>query len=312
MNYTMTTGVERVFDLERDSLLTTISSLGKSNDNLVLARVKHTIDPFIGYTYIPDTSQDALPLFDSFDRLRAKNSVTYGISMTLLGRFVPTEVTSDEIPELSPRVQDLPALNVDSALQDVGLEGMEDGFGNVSLRKGEIRRLVTLSIRQNYDYFEKTKDFDPSRDEFSDVALDLGLYPSTYMGLSIGTNYDQRDRELNSWNMMGSLKSDRGDSLRTRVSYVRDSVSQLEGNLEVVLDEKVRAAYYARYDDRNSEMIEQRAGVRMGGGCNCWHVDLGFSDLINPDRRAVMVSFTFAGLGDISQDFLFNAANSTR
>ncbi len=311
-NYTMTTGVEKVFELERESLLTTMAALGKANDNLVLARVKHTVDPFVSYNYIPDTSQDSLPLFDSFDRIRAKSSFTYGVSTTLLGRFVPTEVTSDEIPELSPRVQDLQGADIDRPLDDIGLGGLDDGFGNVSLRKGEIRKLATLSIRQNYDYFEKTKDFDPNRDEFSDVALDLGLYPSSYLGVSFGTNYDYEDNQLTSWNMMGSVKSDRGDSLRTRVSYVREAVSQVEGNLEVVLTDKMKAAYYARFDDRNSEMIEQRAGVRMGGGCNCWHVDLGLSDLINPDRRSFMVSFTFAGLGDISQDFLFNSANSTR
>lgn len=308
-SYTIGTGVERVFELEQDSWLVDLAGMGKENRDLRLARVKHTIEPFISYFYVPKVSQGDLPLFDSFDRIRERSSVTYGFSTTLLGRFVPTTVTSAEIPELAPRLQDLPAFSADQPFDYLGLSGADPTFGNVSMREGQIRRLAVLRVRQNYDYFDdEANDERPEGTEeiraFSDIGVDLGLYPSRYFGLLMGTNYNPDDSELSSWNLTASLRTDRGDAFRTRVTYVDDSVSQIEGNLELVLHDRVRAAYYTRYDEQESEFIENRAGLRFGSACNCWHFDIGVADTINPDRQTVLASFTFAGLGAVGQGFL--------
>ncbi len=51
-----------------------------------VAKWMHTIEPEIGYTYIPRVNQDELPLFDDVDRIPHTNQITYGITQRLVGR----------------------------------------------------------------------------------------------------------------------------------------------------------------------------------------------------------------------------------
>ncbi len=316
-SYSIGTGVERVFELAPDSWLTEIAGLGKDNRDVKLARMKHKIEPFISYLYVPKVSQGDLPLFDSFDRVRERSSVTYGFTTTLLGRLVTNTVTSQEIPELAPRIEDLPAFAVDQPFEDLGLTAADPTFANVSAREGQIRRLAVLRVRQNYDYFDdeansQREEGEPEIRAFSDVGVDIGIFPSNYFGLLIATNINQEDSEFSSWNMVASLRTDRGDALRSRVSYVNDSVSQIEGNLEVVLTHRVRAAYYTRYDELESEFIENRVGLRVRSDCDCWYFDVGVVDTINPDQQSVMASFTFAGLGSVGQGFMLGQNDASQ
>ena len=48
-------------------------------------KIRHGIRPEITYTFIPDASQDHAP--DFLDRIPAQNSLTYGITNTLLARM---------------------------------------------------------------------------------------------------------------------------------------------------------------------------------------------------------------------------------
>ncbi len=49
-------------------------------------RVKHNIRPQIVYEYIPDQDQENLPRFDDWDRIEARNRITYSLTNTLIAR----------------------------------------------------------------------------------------------------------------------------------------------------------------------------------------------------------------------------------
>lgn len=286
------TTLERVYDVGEGSWLGSISTLGAQNDGVKLLRVKNQIQPVLSYLYVPDVNQNDLPLFDSADRIRARSVVTYGIRSRLLGRFSARPEVAESIPELTPEVEDLPDLDYTRPLDVYDENGNIASLSQaVSLRRGQIRDLVGVGVKQSYDY---RKDSDP----WSDVGVNLDLYPTSYALLRLETNYNTSDNEFSSWSVGTALRDDRDDSLIGRYSFIDGRLSQIEGNLEIKLVDRFRLGYYARYDQRQSEFIQNYTGLRYESTCGCWKVDLGFSDKSNPDKRQYFLRLTLVGLGD--------------
>ena len=303
--YSVGTALERVYGLEPGNWLSTLTGYGSRNQDLSLARLKHTIEPLVSYTYVPDSSQDDLPLFDSYDRMRERSLFRYGVKTSLYGRFLPRHAGPERIQEVTPRIEDLPGLATVRPFSEYGIpEPLGFGAEGSSLRQGEVRELATFGVFQTYDYKEDTEDNDPDRLGFSDLNAMVGVYPTSYFGLMADTNYGLEQSDVSSWSLMTHLKDDRGDAVRARYTYVEEEVSQIEGHLELQLTDRYRLGYYSRYDELESEFIESAVALRILSACNCWHVDLGFSDRINPDREQVSLRFTFTGLGDITQDIV--------
>lgn len=306
IKYSISTAVERVYDLDPDSWLISMTGLGYRNVNKRLKRVKHTIEPIVSYTYIPDEFQDDLPLYDSLDRIRQKRLFSYGIKTSLLGRFVPPRAAGEVMTELTPRVEDLPVIGTEQALADLDLPEIGDQTaGRINIRKGEVREIASLVLKQTYDQLEASENRDPERSPWSDLGAGLLFTPSQNFGFKFDTNYDIEDSLVNSWGIGSHFRDDRGDYIRARYTFIRDSVSQVEGNIELVLTEQLKAGWYSRYDDSEREFIENRAALRIISSCNCWYLDLGYRDRINPNKGEGFLTFTFKGLGDISQDISF-------
>ncbi len=302
VGFRLSTGLERAYDVERDSWLTQLTGLGVSGAGSTLTRIKHTIEPAVRFLYVPKTSDDDLPLFDSLDRLRPRSVFVYGFKTSLAGRFQPNDRDTSSITELTPEVEDLPVYRADeplafgqSAVPALGPSGRRTS--------GDVRNLAVLSVRQSYDYREDQDDLDPSANAFSDIATSLELYPHRNFGLSFDGNVDYESGDLSSWSVLSQVLTDRGDAARLRYTFIDESVSQIEGNLELVLTDRLRFGYYARYDHNEGEFIENEGALRLASRCNCWYVDLGFNNRINPDRNLVTLRFTLAGLGDFAQSF---------
>lgn len=340
-SYSASTGVERVYGIDRDSWLTGLTSLGKDNQVNYLARVKHTIDPSINFLYVPDTTQVQNPFFDGYDRQNERALLRYGFSTRMLGRFVPRLGSNEDIPEIAPRPQDLPMFDATKPLSDLGAVS-SDSIEGAYLRSGEIRELAVFSMSQGYDFKEEQEDNNPASDvsfdgvtvyrnpglrPATDVRSGLSLFPTKNLAFSFENYYDPYDRTLNNWSFGTSVYSDRGDAVRARYNYYRDattgesSLSQLEGNLEVVLVPALRFGYYARYDfdylepgsvsSSTGDFIEQRMALRLIPDCDCWYLDLGYIDTINPDKQTVLFSINFGGLGAIDQSVLVNREKDT-
>ncbi|MEI7819239.1 MAG: LPS assembly protein LptD, partial [bacterium] len=336
-SYSASTGLERVYSLDKDSSLTQMTSLGKDNQVNYLARVKHTIDPTVSFLLVPEAEQDQNPFYDGFDRQQQRQLVRYGFNSRMLGRFVPRLGSTDDIPEIAPRPQDLPMFDATRPLSELGAVS-NDSIDNALLRPGEIRELATFGMSQGYDFTEKDKDNSPATNvsydgittyrnpgirPASDVRTTLGLFPTSNFALSVDNYYDTYDHNASNWILAGSFTTDRGDALRARYFYYRDpttglpALSQIEGNTEIALIPGLKAGYYTLYnfdylqpnsatETSQNEFIEQRVALRITPDCDCWHFDIGFIDATNPDKQTILFSFNFGGLGDINQGLLVN------
>lgn len=311
--YTMSTSLERVFDVNEGGALSTVTSLGVNNQRDKLVRVKHTIEPVFRYTYIPNVEQDDLPLFDSLDRIRERQLFTYGISSTLYGRFIPRKNRGTTIPELAPEAEDLPELDFTDTLSPFSMGGDITSLRR-SPRVGSIRELISFNIRQSYDYLEDKEDNDPLRQPFSDIATSLNFDPNSSFSFGFDSNYNPYESALSSISPKFSLRDDRGDIIRAKYNFTDPDVvnktglqqiSNVEGAAELVMTDRLKLGYYGRYDAEASAFIEQALALRLLSACNCWHVDVGMSERTNPDRQQVNFRFTFAGLGDLTQDILY-------
>lgn len=303
-DYVVKTGVERVYDINRDGLLDTVTGLGTESRAARLARVKHVIEPSIRYRQIPKSTDTDIPLFDSNDRLRERSLVVFGLRNSLLGRFVPRHGAIDDIAELSPYVEELPVPDLVQPLADIGSPADLPPFtGPVDIRRGEIREILALDIRRSYD--AKVLSDDPYQKQWSDLMANLDFIPTRYFLSRIESNTDLDDGSISSWGISAQARDDRGDSLIGRYIFLEDNINQFEGNVEVALVERLKLGFYGLYDEREGEFIENRVALRFMSACDCWFLDVGLSDRINPDRQMFTFRFTFSGLGDVSQDVAY-------
>ena len=307
LRHRLSTAVERVYDVDPNSSLVTLTSLGADNQQFALTRFKHTIEPEMNYQFIPFTSQDQLPFFDSFDRIRNRNNISAGVRSRLLGRFAPPFAGGDRIPELTPRVAQLPSLLSADGQSFFNHDVLfSDTQSNYVIQRGTIRELVNVAVLQNFDVIEHRKNLDPNRSPWSDITVNVGLFPTPNLGFSVDSNYDYEDSEFSSYSLAGHVRDDRGDIFRGRYTFIDDILSQAEANAEIVLTDRYRLAGYARYDEQNEEIIEASTALRLQSSCNCWYIDVGYAETLNPDNQRFLVTFSLRGLGDFTQKFGLN------
>lgn len=311
ITYRIGTGVERVYSIDSDSWLADLTSIGASSQGTRLARIKHTIEPTARYLWVPEVAQDDLPQFDELDRIRKKSIILYGLTSRLLGRFTPVRGSEDTIPEITPEVEDLPETEIPSLLDDLGGPRLSDELARpMRIRRGELRNLVTLTLLEGYNIIEARENVNPERNAFTDMTGNLTINPTRLLSAGFTSTFDRQHGQFSSWEATTKLNTDRGDGLVARYSFIDKSanpyssdndLSQLQAGAELVISERFRFGDFVRYDAPTGTFIENRAAIRLLSSCNCWHLDFGYSLQSNPNREKYLLSFTFGGLGGITQ-----------
>jgi LPS-assembly protein len=279
--------------------------------------VKHTIEPELDYLYVPrtDTRQATLPLFDDVDRVNRRSVFTYGMTSRLLARVATDADAAGDA--------------VSDEVADVGAAGDPGAFGPpVAPRRGPIRELGRFSIFQSYDVNTKGGDFidevDPDtgeviRDEgdrASDLALHLRLTPAPFLGFEGRTDYgvaSGRPKGAFIGLMLSDPRTPADDFVlaslrgRTRVGvgyrFVANSaVEEINWSMVFRLTKRYYAAYEARYDNISKRFLENNYGLRVISDCECWIVDIGVSDQVNPDETQVRVLVSLVGLGQVGKE----------
>ncbi len=300
-NYGMGTAVERVYDLERGNWFSKVVGLGAASEGSELTRLKHTVEPMANYLYVPDVDQSDLPLYDQLDRFQQRSLLSYGVTTRLYGRLYEPYERTREIEDITQADETVPMFSMNQSLLDFGRGVVLAPAAPVDTREGEIRELGSFTVRQGYDYIEAREDLNPNRDPYTDINFALAMSPSFYYSLAFDSNYNQEEGDFSSYNASIGLRDDRGDIFMTRYRFVDGVVSQAEGNIEFKLTEQIRLGAYGWYDNKEKEFVQSQGLLRFANSCKCWAIDLGVGQRKNPDRKQVMLSFTFGGVGTLRQ-----------
>ncbi len=304
--------------------------------HLGMTRLKHTIEPELGYLFVPrtDTRQAALPLYDDVDRINQRSVFTYGITSRLLGRFAGDMPSDADVRKGKHSSGHGTGDAKSGGLSSLDDERREDSFASeleaipTAPASGGIRELARFSLFQSYDVANKLGDFiddvDPDTNEVlrgpgsraSDLSVALRLTPSPFFSFEGRTDYSVTGdgpksatvglflTDPRTFDEDFGLQALRG---RTRVGIgyrfvANQAVEEINGSMLVRILKQLYGAYEARYDNRSGRFLEHRYGLRLISNQECWVVDLGISDKVNPDETEVRLLVSLVGLAQFGKE----------
>jgi LPS-assembly protein len=285
-------------------------------NRLGLSRVKHVVEPEIGYLFVPRTDQSHIPIMDEVDRINRRNVLTFALNNRLWGK-----ASSGIAP---------PAADSDVELLTPGIIG-------------DVRRMALLRLALSYDIDKERKGGDSLSDidvnlrfspmSYLDIGLDGGIDPGAWnitqariaFGLtdprprrptldpdfnrpnSLGLSYHYLRRGPNSF-----LADDANIDLDAPANCIlhpldprcpgtgfdRNTVGNIGASMLYHLHDNFLVHFSSTYDSRDSRFIGFRVVTKFLSFCECWTATFSVKQDVNPDKTSFGFEFTLLGLGN--------------
>jgi lipopolysaccharide export system protein LptA len=276
-------------------------------------KIKHTIEPFFTYAYVPNIDQAGLPLFDQVDRYNARSLMTYGFTSRLIAK-IPGAAT---LPDAQSEQPSAPFSLADSIFGPRVAKTTRGG--------DRLEEVVRLTVQQAYD---TNHAVDPiSGSGMSDVQASLDLLPTKIASFGTTVDYDPRTRQQinfvsvyfdfqppwtkNTPNLyMGKALT--GSFLQLSYNYIGPHATvttptEPNGSELIMLRsyydlfDRMGVYFAPSYDLSSSRLLSAEYGIRIKSPCDCWSVDFGIVDTVNPHELAYQFQVTLGGLGSVGQ-----------
>lgn len=225
-------------------------------------KIRHSIDPEVVYSYIPNESQEHLPFFDSLDRIGVANRVTYSLTNRFTARLEP-----------QPGV----------------VEYLE--FLNVRLSQ-------SYDVRQSRHGRQDVNEVDP----LGDVRAELLWSPTHNTFFDLDARYDFHNRSLDGFNARTGLRDQGGNSLsvdyrysREETEYATQGAEYVAGTASLALLAPFYLGYQHRYDIQDRVSLEKVFDLEYRS--QCWSLFLTLRDRI--DERQYVLVFALSGIGNV-------------
>lgn len=283
-----------VFDLgSQDRLAPTQENVGNSH----WSKIRHTIQPELTYSYIPERVQNTNPQFVGSDTISKRNRMSYTLRNIFNRRM-------DQVVQTGP-----PHGNAGGE----AINGEDDLFSQAAhsiLARRDYRDFLIVRLDQYYDFDEADRDTDRdrySRRPFSDIRTDVTFHPGRYLALENRTWYSpymnkitQHEHMLRaSYTGLGSayfgfdFRAEVDDDI-WRQNQGKREILRLGGLLHLPKGWTVRGDY--RTDLHASEDLEKLFG--LGYIHQCFFVEFVFSQ--TPDEDRYEVRFSLKGLEELT------------
>ncbi len=289
-DFTIASRLQKVYDVHWKSLL----------------KIKHTIEPMISYSYVPVVDQSQLPIFDETDRIEPRSLFTYGVVSRFYGKFSGHEDTSG---------------GASSSKADSEEDSQNGGItepASFQSGAGRVGELAEFSLLHMYD---TTQNLTPSGTHFSDISASMLLFPSTYASIGTQTDFNPNTRQFAGetlffavrppWVAPAPVQQQRlgraytgGPYLEVSYAFVggRTSVQQISGRAYYEFFDRLGFYYEPAYDIADSKLLYSEYGLRLKSKCDCWILDIGLNDSINPNEVQIFAQLTLGGLGSIGRN----------
>ena len=300
------------------NLRSEVSRIFEVDDWGDIKKLKRTIEPSLQYNYIPVVGQDDLPLWDGIDRIRARNTVTYGVSTRLLAkvRGGALALLADGVPPGETLT------NPVTGDQSYGppTQATVSGDSPEAIADERIQELGRAWLRQSYEISQPIK---PGQ-HLSGVEVGLRVTPVRFFGAqgrliysvenpaklsyaTAGVNlYDPRPVAGPDDVFLPELRP--ANSISLFYQFTGDQFGISGGGVENInlaatyrVTNNFALSYLSRFDALDRSFLENWAGLRVISSCDCWVVDLAFVDRSNPDTTGVRVQVSLVGLGTFGQ-----------
>ncbi len=157
-----------------------------------IRRIRHSLRPQLGYSYIPEVDQESLPYLDSRDRIENRSRVSYSLTNTLTSKAKEAPAA----PEPSPRRRTINAVVESPSEYDY-------------------RDVLRFKVGQYYDFARHEQPF-------STVNGKLQFFPGRRISLDSEAGYNVYDERLDRYNLGLTLWARRADRLHVEYRYDRD------------------------------------------------------------------------------------------
>lgn len=290
-----------------------------------LQKLKHTIEPFVSYVYIPFTNQSDQPVWDFVDRINARNLVTYGFMTRFLGKF--GEIEEEFVEPLAEA--DAGALPFTDSLVGQGPYGpMPPGLLAGSGGPSRIRELGRIRVQQSYAIrYPPTVSVDNElrTQNFSGIDLYGRITPVTWAGLtsqavyspidnkfvyaSVGANvWDPRPIEGEGEQFQPALRPVNSASIFYQFN-TNGAVENLNMATTFRITNHLAVSYLGRFDGESGRFLENWGGMRVISGCDCWTIDGAIGHRFINDEFFFRAQVTLVGLGTFGQSPFGGYAN---
>jgi LPS-assembly protein len=291
-----------------------------------IEKLKHTIEPFVNYAYVPRIYQGERPLFDQFDRLNPRSLITYGVTTRLYGKIrdsaEKTEADDDSIPAANVTPDDT---TIGPYREDAqASQSLAPMAGAIGRNGAHSQELAQLTVQQAYDISHEVA-LDGSK--ISDLEAILNLYPTSLLWLSSQIDYNPRSHAgvtyANAYvnfqppwsNPSSSIymgKALQGSFVQVGYNYSqpRSAVFQsttkngaefLTARAYTDVLDRLGIYFAPSYDFAAQKLLSAEYGVRLKSPCDCWAADLGITDSFNPNEVQVQFQLTLGGLGSVGR-----------
>jgi LPS-assembly protein len=266
-------------------------------------KLKHTIEPFVTYSYVPNMDQSSLPLFDEIDRIEARSLITYGVTSRIFLKLAPQPAAQGEgQPATSAQLQN----------QDVH-PFMARSYANGS----SIEEILRVTVEQAYDTAHAVAK---GTSHFSDLDVTATAFPNSTWAIGGELTYSPQFATLDYAN--GYLNFQPWWIKNSKVwtsSYLQLSYNYIgpgpdfQPGVNAAANQFMTAQAYAElfnriavlfgpaYDFTTHQLLSAQYAVRIKAPCNCWAFDMGISDTFNPNETAYQFQLTLGGLGSVGR-----------
>jgi LPS-assembly protein len=267
-------------------------------------KLKHTIEPFVTYAYVPNYDQGSIPLFDETDRVEGRSLLTYGATSRIFLKFAPHRETRGEGEE-----------SANAAEQE---EGAVHPFMARSFVNGSpIEEILRFTLEQAYDVTHAVaqgsshlSDLDFIGTAFPNNTLAVGgqlTYSPQVMAIHYATSY----LSFQPWWVRKS-KVSTGSYLQLSYVYVGPGPTSKPGVNAGYSQFMTARAYYElfnrmavlvapAYDFATHRLLSAEYGLRIKPPCDCWAFDMGITNTINPSETQFQFQVTLGGIGSIGR-----------
>jgi LPS-assembly protein len=226
-------------------------------------RIKETLRPQVTYEYTPDQDQDNYPYFNSSDRIKRKNLITYGFTSTFTSRttITPPKAQADIEPEL---------------------RRIYNQFGR-------------FKIKHTYDFY-KAQENDPQ--PFGDLSGELDITPTNWFTLKSDAKWSVYDNQFTSHNVALSLQDQRGDRFFGEHRFNdADEIRSIYTDVHLAI---TRALSVNGMWERD---LNRNLNIQYGAGffyqAQCWDLDFKHTVEVEDDDRRYFFILHLHGLGKI-------------